>query len=164
MGALEVINMVRYERLTQGGCGLPFSLPCVEVGQVIRHHLSHRHVNANGATRDLEGPGDLPVGGSNDPFTAGESLTYTITGAGLLASSFAYESVPDPVDPNGPFYGAAKVQSTTGCTNYPTTNGCSDWIGADTTIPPSEIPVPAAVWLFGSGLIGLAGIARRKKS
>ena len=25
------------------------------------------------------------------------------------------------------------------------------------------IPVPAAVWLFGSGLIGLAGIARRKK-
>lgn len=27
----------------------------------------------------------------------------------------------------------------------------------------SAVPVPAAVWLFGSGLIGLAGIARRKK-
>lgn len=26
------------------------------------------------------------------------------------------------------------------------------------------VPVPAAVWLFGSGLIGLVGIARRKKS
>jgi hypothetical protein len=26
------------------------------------------------------------------------------------------------------------------------------------------IPVPAALWLFGSGLIGLAGIARRSKS
>ncbi len=26
------------------------------------------------------------------------------------------------------------------------------------------IPVPAAVWLFGSGLIGLVGIARRKKN
>ena len=25
------------------------------------------------------------------------------------------------------------------------------------------VPVPAAVWLFGSGLIGLAGIARRKR-
>jgi len=25
------------------------------------------------------------------------------------------------------------------------------------------VPVPAAVWLFGSGLIGLIGIARRKK-
>lgn len=28
----------------------------------------------------------------------------------------------------------------------------------------SPVPVPAAVWLFGSGLIGLAGIARRKKA
>jgi len=27
----------------------------------------------------------------------------------------------------------------------------------------SAVPVPAAVWLFGSGLIGLIGIARRKK-
>lgn len=27
----------------------------------------------------------------------------------------------------------------------------------------SPVPVPAAVWLFGSGLIGLVGIARRKK-
>jgi hypothetical protein len=26
----------------------------------------------------------------------------------------------------------------------------------------TEVPVPAAVWLFGSGLIGLAGLARRK--
>ena len=28
----------------------------------------------------------------------------------------------------------------------------------------NSVPVPAAVWLFGSGLIGLAGIARRKKA
>ena len=28
----------------------------------------------------------------------------------------------------------------------------------------SRIPVPAAVWLFGSGLLGLIGVARRKKS
>lgn len=27
----------------------------------------------------------------------------------------------------------------------------------------STVPVPSAVWLFGSGLLGLAGIARRKK-
>ena len=30
------------------------------------------------------------------------------------------------------------------------------------TRPPSMIPVPAAVWLFGSGLIALAGFARRR--
>ena len=28
----------------------------------------------------------------------------------------------------------------------------------------SAVPVPAAIWLFGSGLLGLAGIARRKLS
>lgn len=27
---------------------------------------------------------------------------------------------------------------------------------------PSAVPVPAAVWLFGSGLLGLIGVARRK--
>jgi len=31
-------------------------------------------------------------------------------------------------------------------------------------IAASPVPVPAAVWLFGSGLIGLVGFARRKKS
>lgn len=30
------------------------------------------------------------------------------------------------------------------------------------TIP--QVPVPAAVWLFGSGIIGLVGLARRKKA
>lgn len=29
--------------------------------------------------------------------------------------------------------------------------------------PPATVPIPAAVWLFGSGLVGLAGIARRKR-
>lgn len=29
---------------------------------------------------------------------------------------------------------------------------------------PSSVPVPAAVWLMGSGLIGLAGVARRRKA
>lgn len=28
----------------------------------------------------------------------------------------------------------------------------------------SNVPVPAAVWLFGSGLLGLVGVARRKKA
>ena len=34
----------------------------------------------------------------------------------------------------------------------------------DVTFGVSAVPVPAAAWLFGSGLIGLIGIARRKKS
>jgi len=41
------------------------------------------------------------------------------------------------------------------------TEGCnvltSVWVGNS-----AVVPVPAAVWLFGSGLLGLAGLARRK--
>jgi hypothetical protein len=33
-----------------------------------------------------------------------------------------------------------------------------------TLAAPSAVPVPAAVWLFGSGLLGLVGVARRKKA
>ncbi len=29
--------------------------------------------------------------------------------------------------------------------------------------PPPEVPIPPAVWLFGSGLLGLVGLARHKK-
>jgi len=51
-----------------------------------------------------------------------------------------------PMAPNGPFAGFNA--------NF----------NANMTATPKVVPVPAAVWLFGSGLIGLVGIARRKKS
>jgi hypothetical protein len=28
---------------------------------------------------------------------------------------------------------------------------------------PATVPLPAATWLFGSGLLGLVGMARKKK-
>ena len=31
-------------------------------------------------------------------------------------------------------------------------------------VTPSAVPIPSALWLFGSGLLGLVGIARRKKA
>ena len=40
----------------------------------------------------------------------------------------------------------------------------SDSFIDDVSIEASVIPVPAAVWLFGSGLLGLIGIARKKKA
>jgi len=41
------------------------------------------------------------------------------------------------------------------------TTAMSAFILGDLTIA-SPVPIPPAVWLFGSGLIGLVGIARRK--
>ena len=39
-----------------------------------------------------------------------------------------------------------------------------DCSGSNSCSAVSAVPVPAAVWLFGSGLLGLAGLARRKTS
>jgi len=36
------------------------------------------------------------------------------------------------------------------------------WLVSDGAWEPSAVPVPAAVWLFGSGLLGLIGVAHRK--
>jgi hypothetical protein len=38
----------------------------------------------------------------------------------------------------------------------------SDRSGSTLAVDLAPIPVPAAVWLFGSGLIGLVGVARRR--
>ena len=35
--------------------------------------------------------------------------------------------------------------------------------GIEISQVPAAVPVPAAVWLFGSGLLGLVGMTRRKK-
>ena len=45
-------------------------------------------------------------------------------------------------------------------------NGFKDQHFSSGSISPviSSVPVPAAAWLFGSGLLGLVGIARRKKA
>ncbi len=42
------------------------------------------------------------------------------------------------------------------------TDGPFTGITSEMTMVVSSVPLPAAVWLFGSGLIGLLGIARRK--
>lgn len=46
-------------------------------------------------------------------------------------------------------------------------NWTAEWyyVGTlDGFVAPGPIPVPAAAWLFGSGLLGLVGVARRKKA
>jgi hypothetical protein len=70
---------------------------------------------------------------------------------------------------------AGNAAVTPSLANFPGQPGANIWvdstgfgaanpsfIGGSAQI--SAVPVPAAVWLFGSGLIGLVGIARRRRS
>jgi len=54
------------------------------------------------------------------------------------------------------------VESSPGTNIYNVTFTNGAVLSIDAT--PTVVPVPAAVWLFGSGLLGLIGIARRKKA
>ena len=70
------------------------------------------------------------------------------------------------------------VSTVAGVTSYTSTDIDGDGIpgigfidGPFATVPLSAnfdfstaVPIPAAVWLFGSGLVGLIGVARRKKA
>jgi hypothetical protein len=64
-------------------------------------------------------------------------------------------------------YGSADFYDTFGLAITPLTEGVELDFG-DITLAPfnpgSPVPVPTAVWLFGSGLMGLIGVARRKKA
>ena len=42
--------------------------------------------------------------------------------------------------------------------------GTMTFRGSPDLVAASVVPVPAAIWLFGSGLIGLIGLAKRKKA
>ena len=70
---------------------------------------------------------------------------------------FSLDLIAVPPPSSGPINITASDLSiaTGGWGNLPV-----DFIGA--TVNTSAVPVPAAAWLFGSGLIGLVGIARRK--
>jgi len=99
---------------------------------------------------------------------SGDDLTLDMSGWNITWNGIA--SIPMVQQ------GAATISCTTGgsCSdnsNY-TLDAAFHVSGAGFTTVPytlhlegtiSSVPVPAAVWLFGSGLAGLAGVARRRK-
>jgi hypothetical protein len=81
-----------------------------------------------------------------------ELLSFSITGVtGDTINSYATGSTLNP---------AAVEFFAAHIAGFDTTEGVTSAQFAGS----SPVPVPAAVWLFGSGLLGLVGIARRKKA
>jgi hypothetical protein len=101
-----------------------------------------------GGTVDVWGTATGDAGGSTDlygqgPDQAGTALGTATTLYGLTG--------------NG---GTGELQSYVLGTNLTLSANGTLSISSGTTTPP--VPLPAAVWLFGSGLLGLIGVGRRR--
>ena len=75
-------------------------------------------------------------------FNGNDSVVLTITGQNITEDSF-------------------KFLNTAGAANVGAHLAGGSMSSAITDVNPSPVPIPAAVWLFGSGLIGLVGVRRR---
>jgi hypothetical protein len=101
--------------------------------------------------------------------------------SGILPLVFDTVSNPSDTSPNigggiggnpmqaGPFAGSnanfdVTVMTPTGYDANATLPPNCNFDPSGNCFQPPSVPVPAAVWLFGSGLLGLVGVARRKKS
>lgn len=95
----------------------------------------------------------------------GKSIGFVeFMGAGFAADSARCDGLPDC----GPWVGEGWLSHTTGFIDPatdPSTWSVShfstqDWLFSSNA--PAPVPVPAAAWLFGSALVGLAGLKRKK--
>ena len=96
-----------------------------------------------GTNTQVDPPVTFDVGGTQDYGTGIASVTCLNTCAAGETYTLDYQAVVPFGDPSG--FGGVNYQLH-----------LEGVIG-------SAVPVPAAVWLFGSGLLGLVGVARRRK-
>lgn len=148
--------------------GFTFDLPIALQGPInADSSVSYSLTSLSGAGAQI-----APVTGSNivtafEVDTSVGGLLSLNKGVGV-GSTFFFNG--GPATQNSPVFTASN--SFTGDLAYDLMTVKVDFsLSADSTVGLSGfvqqvavVPIPAAVWLFGSGLLGLIGIARRKKA
>ena len=92
------------------------------------------------------------IGGFLGSYAEGNS--FTMADSNSVTMSIA--RLPNGLDSNVNAHDFGSACITPGSANVSGTGNCS--------ISVNPVPVPAAIWLFGSGLIGLTGVIRRNKA
>lgn len=109
----------------------------------------------------MENGGNYYAVASTDPTSHGTSLSFLTWAAGNYFLSVSAD-FNQGVDAFGNFATDAYWQTDAGTLG--TANaGFNGQSFTSFNYEVSAVPVPAAVWLFGTGLIGLVGMARRRK-
>ena len=110
-----------------------------------------------GANLTVDVPGIVVIGGpfNNDYQASNLNGNLTLTGSNHFILG---------LDLGGGNWLADNSVVSLGANSYQVSfNNAGTVVQVDVSIV-QAVPVPAAVWLFGSGLLGLAGIARRRRS
>ena len=123
-----------------------------------------------------------PTGSATSQYTADETLTFTGSVSGSIDNLSTYAINVNSCTPGAGFAtgctGVASAAAVAFAGAVSTTDGAvTTWTTPKTkvgtnpawnqdtyTFTAHAVPVPAAAWLFGSGLLGLAGTARRRFS
>ena len=125
--------------------------------QTVEIHVGNLDAKITDALGLPAGPG-IFFGARNDPVVQGTSIPSGTTGPIMLRLSFDDSSnlFTGSYNLGGAWVDFSPVSLMPG-------GAGSFQVGLDGAYV-QVVPIPAAVWLFGSGLLGLIGIARRKKS
>ncbi len=94
-------------------------------------------------------------GNTDDTFSSGDSLQYTISGDGITAESF--DALSADAGGHGPFVIAAHVQNTMGAGS-----GGSGWITDSNGATVVPVPEPSGIVLAALGLLEVWAIRRRR--
>jgi hypothetical protein len=155
-----------------GGIDVVASEPTIQGSQLAQKGFSDIQLIASSFNSDLAYVNGT---GTSLKWSAGSS-TNNIWGAGtgdVGGSTTLYETGPDQsgialgqsvslfgITGNG---GKGQLQTYDLGDNLTlSANGTLTVSSGSTTPPPPPVPLPAAVWLFGSGLLGLLGVGRRR--
>lgn len=134
-------------------------------------------INSNNRGVGVQTDGQTSIG--LDMITGGETLRVnfdtTVTVGGVEFSNWGPLDAVKVTASNGNFaflndnvvgnktFGLGMLGSLT-FFDITHTNGAGSALHQINNVNVSAVPVPAAAWLFGSGILGLVGISRRKKA
>lgn len=113
------------------------------------------------------------AGGGDNEFaslSAPGSLNITFGNFSPIAPAIVYPLAPPTLIGTFSFTMDGDIGASSALTMTDYLGGFFDFVNAPITmtyengVATNPVPVPAAIWLFGSGLLGLVGIARRKKA